>query len=140
MRTACAAKLEFNQQLVFWNPKIVQIMVPLPENGKSIALCCQIAFKMKEAQIEKPIRKRVRKLTGVQAETIVRHITKLSDRGLPSIAQIGMDIAGEISQARFVLSGVSILQWTPRTADECALRTIDHKRKLADNSHHCQHF
>jgi hypothetical protein len=82
-----------------------------------------------------------RQLTDAQEDILIGHINKLSDRGLPPTPQIVKNIAEEIAH---VALGKN---WVPRFCQRhqdrlksVYLRTINHKRKIADNSHHFQHF
>jgi hypothetical protein len=82
-----------------------------------------------------------RQLTDIQEETLIRYINKLSDRGLPPTPQIVKNLAEEIAGAALGKNWVS--RFCERHQDQLLsvyLRTIDHKRKLADNSSHFQHF
>jgi hypothetical protein len=81
------------------------------------------------------------RLTDVQEQTLVRYINKLSDRGLPPTPQIVTNLAEEI--AHVTLGKNWVARFCDRHRDQLTsvyLRTIDHKRKLADNSYHFQHF
>jgi hypothetical protein len=81
------------------------------------------------------------RLTNTQEKTLIEYINKLSDRGLPPTPQIVKNLAEEIA-------GVTLgKNWVSRFCDKYQskitsiyLRTIDHKRKLADNSSHFEHF
>lgn len=82
-----------------------------------------------------------RQLTDVQEKTLIGYINKLSDRGLPPTPQIVKNLAEEIAHVTIGKNWVS--RFCERHRDQLLsvyLRTIDHKRKLADNSYHFQHF
>jgi Tc5 transposase DNA-binding domain len=80
-------------------------------------------------------------LTDVQEETLITYINKLSDRGLPPTPQIVKNLAEEIVHKEVGPNWVS--RFIRRHHDQLKsvyLRTIDHKRKIADNAHHFRHF
>jgi hypothetical protein len=82
-----------------------------------------------------------RQLTDAQEQTLIKHINKLSDRGLHPTPQIVKNIAEEITHVDLGKNWVS--RFCERHKDQLKsvyLRTIDHKRKIADNSHHFEHF
>jgi uncharacterized protein YdhG (YjbR/CyaY superfamily) len=82
-----------------------------------------------------------RQLTDVQENTLIGYINKLSDRGLPPTPQIVKNLAEEIAGVTLGPNWVS--RFCKRHQNQLIsvyLRTIDHKRKLADNSSHFQHF
>ena len=82
-----------------------------------------------------------RQLTDIQEKTLVRYINKLSDRGLPPTPQIVKNLAEKIAGVTLGKNWVS--RFYERHQDQLLnlyLRTIDHKRKLTDNSYHFQHF
>ena len=82
-----------------------------------------------------------RQLTDVQEKTLIQHINKLSNRGLPPTPQIVKNLAEEIARVKLGKNWVS--RFCKRHQDKLLsvyLRTIDHKRKLADNSAYFQHF
>ena len=82
-----------------------------------------------------------RQLTDVQEKTLIQYINKLSNRGLPPTPQIVKNLAEEIAGVALGKNWVS--RFCKRHQDQLLsvyLRTIDHKRKLADNSAHFQHF
>jgi hypothetical protein len=82
-----------------------------------------------------------RQLTDVQEKTLIGYITKLSNRGLPPTPQIVKNLAEEIAGVTLGKNWVS--RFCSRHQNQLLsvyLRTIDHKRKLADNSSHFQHF
>jgi hypothetical protein len=81
------------------------------------------------------------KLTNTQEKTLIKHINKLSDRGFPPTPQIVKNLAEEIAGVALGKNWVS--RFCGRHQDQLKsvyLRTIDHKRKLADNSHHFKYF
>jgi Tc5 transposase DNA-binding domain len=81
------------------------------------------------------------KLSPAQEEVLVAHINKLSDRGLPPTPRIVRNLAKELSKSDVGVNWVS--RFCARHKNELTsvyLRTIDHKRKIADNSHHFEHY
>jgi hypothetical protein len=81
------------------------------------------------------------KLTAIQEKTLVAHINKLSERGLPPTPQIVRNLAKELAKTEFGKNWVT--RFCKRNASRLSsvyLRTIDHKRKIADNSHHFEHY
>jgi hypothetical protein len=82
-----------------------------------------------------------RQLTDVEEEVLIKHINKLSDRGLPPTPQIVKNIAEEIAYVELGPNWVSrFCRRHQGRLKSVYLCTIDHKRKIADNSHHFQHF
>jgi hypothetical protein len=80
-------------------------------------------------------------LTDSQEKTLIKYINKLSDRGFPPTPQIVKNLAEEIAGVALGKNWVS--RFCGRHQDQLKsvyLRTIDHKRKLADNSQHFKHF
>ena len=82
-----------------------------------------------------------KQLTDTQEETLIAYINKLNDRGFPPTPQILKNIAESIAHTTLGKN------WTARFCQRYRtrlasvyLRTIDHKRKIADNSNHFQHF
>jgi hypothetical protein len=80
-------------------------------------------------------------LTATQEETLVKYINKLSDRGLPPTPQMVKNLAEELAKLKVGKN------WTARFCERHAhrlsslyLRAIDHKRKIADNSYHFEHY
>ena len=81
------------------------------------------------------------KLTDTQEEALITYVNKLNDRGFPPTPQILKNIAESI--AHITLGPNWTARFCKRHRDQLAsvyLRTIDHKRKIADNSQHFQHF
>jgi transposase-like protein len=81
------------------------------------------------------------KLSTAQEEVLVAHINKLSDRGLPPTPRIVRNLAKELSKSDVGINWVS--RFCARHQNELRsvyLRTIDYKRKVADNSHHFEHY
>ena len=81
------------------------------------------------------------KLTNAQEEVLVRHINDLTDRGLPPTPRIVKNIAEEIAKTKLGLHWPT--RFYHRHRDRLTsvyLRTIDHKRKVADNSQYFQEF
>jgi Tc5 transposase DNA-binding domain len=82
-----------------------------------------------------------RQLTDVQEKTLIQYINKLSNRGLPPTPQIVKNLAEEISQTKLGPNWVSrFCKRHQKDLKSVYLRTIDHKRKVADNSAYFQHF
>ena len=80
-------------------------------------------------------------LTKTQEETLIAYVNKLNDRGFPPTPQILKNIAESI--AHIPLGKNWVARFCKRHRTQLAsvyLRTIDHKRKIADNSQHFQHF
>jgi AraC-like DNA-binding protein len=82
-----------------------------------------------------------KKLSTTQEEALIAHINRLSDRGLPPTPQIVKNLAEELVHEEIGKNWVS--RFCQRYANRLSsvyLRTIDHKRKIADNSHHFEHY
>jgi DDE superfamily endonuclease/Tc5 transposase DNA-binding domain len=82
-----------------------------------------------------------KQLTTTQEETLIEYVNKLNDRGFPPTPQILKNIAESIAKTHLGHNWVA--RFCKRHHTRLAsvyLRTIDHKRKLADNSHHFQYF
>jgi hypothetical protein len=98
-------------------------------------------FKGKSTTIEE-INSYVRQqLTTTQEETLIEYVNKLNDRGFPPTPQILKNIAESVTKTRLGPNWVA--RFCKRHSTRLTsiyLRTIDHKRKLADNSHHFQYF
>jgi Tc5 transposase DNA-binding domain len=80
-------------------------------------------------------------LTQTQEEVLITYVNKLNDRGFPPTPQILKNIAESI--AHITLGPNWVARFCKRHRTQLAsvyLRTIDHKRKIADNSQHFQHF
>jgi Tc5 transposase DNA-binding domain len=78
-----------------------------------------------------------KQLTDTQEEALIAYVNKLNDRGFPPTPQILKNIAESI--AHTTLGHNWITRFCKRHRTRLAsiyLRTIDYKRKLADNSHH----
>ena len=80
-------------------------------------------------------------LSNTQEEALITYINKLNDRGFPPTPQILKNIAESIAHTTLGRN------WTARFCKRhhtrlasVYLRTIDHKRKQADNSYHFQYF
>jgi Tc5 transposase DNA-binding domain len=81
------------------------------------------------------------KLSATQEKTLVAYINKLSDRGLPPTPGIVRNLAEELSKSTVGEHWVS--RFCKRHKNQLSsvyLRTIDHKRKVTDNSLHFQHY
>lgn len=98
-------------------------------------------FKGKSTTIE-DVNSYVRQqLTQTQEEALIAYVNKLNDRGFPPTPQILKNIAESIAHSTLGRNWVA--RFCKRHHTRLAsvyLRTIDHKRKLADNSHHFQYF
>ena len=82
-----------------------------------------------------------KQLTDTQEETLITYINKLNDRGFPPTPQILKNIAESIAHTALGPNWVARFCRRYRTRlASVYLRTIDHKRKLADNSQHFEHF
>jgi hypothetical protein len=82
-----------------------------------------------------------RKLSAIQEKTLVAYINKLSARRLPPTSQIVKNLAEELSKQEIGKNWVG--RFCERYADDPSsvyLRTINHKRKIVDNSHHFEHY
>jgi hypothetical protein len=80
-------------------------------------------------------------LTKTQEETLIEYINKLNDRGFPPTPQILKNIAESIAHTTLGPNWNTRFCKRHRTRlTSIYLRTIDHKRKIADNSQHFQHF
>ena len=98
-------------------------------------------FKGKSASRDEITSHLHRKLSTTQEEALIAHINKLSDRGLPPTPQIVKNLAEELTHEEIGKNWVS--RFCQRYANRLSsiyLRTIDHKRKIADNSHHFEHY
>jgi hypothetical protein len=82
-----------------------------------------------------------KQLTDTQEETLITYLNKLNDRGFPPTPQILKNIAESIARTTLGPNWVARFckQYRTRLAS-LYLRTIDHKRKIADNSQYFQHF
>ncbi len=81
------------------------------------------------------------KLTAIQEDTLITYVNKLNDRGFPPTPQILKNIAESIAHTSLGPNWVA--RFYKRHCTRLAsiyLRTIDHKRKIADNSKYFQHF
>jgi hypothetical protein len=82
-----------------------------------------------------------RQLTDTQEKTLIQYINKLSDRGIPPTPQIVKNLAVEIAGIKLGKNWVSrFCKRHQKDLKSVYLRTINHKRKLADNSAYFQHF
>jgi hypothetical protein len=82
-----------------------------------------------------------RQLTDTQENTLIQYINKLSNRGLPPTPQIVKNLAEEITRIKLGPNWVSrFCKRHQKDLKSVYLRTIDHKRKVADNSAYFQHF
>jgi hypothetical protein len=82
-----------------------------------------------------------KQLTDTQEETLIAYVNKLNDRGFPPTPQILKNIAESIAHTTLGRNWVARFCERHRTRlASVYLRTIDHKRKIADNSQHFQHF
>ncbi|RMZ85692.1 hypothetical protein DV736_g6558, partial [Chaetothyriales sp. CBS 134916] len=79
--------------------------------------------------------------TDLQEDVLIEYINKLTDRGFPPTPQILKNIAESVVKRQLGVNWVA--RFCKRHRNRLVsvyLRTIDHKRKLADNSEHFQHF
>jgi hypothetical protein len=82
-----------------------------------------------------------RQLTDTQEKTLIQYINKLSNRGIPPTPQIVKNLAVEIAGIKLGKNWVSrFCKRHQKDLKSVYLRTIDHKRKVADNSAYFQHF
>ena len=82
-----------------------------------------------------------RQLTDTQEKTLIQYINKLSNRGLPPTPQIVKNLAEEITNTKLGPNWVSrFCKRHQKDLKSVYLRTIDHKRKVTDNSAYFQHF
>jgi hypothetical protein len=82
-----------------------------------------------------------KQLTDTQEEALITYVNKLNDRGFPPTPQILKNIAESIAHTTLGRNWVARFCKRYRTRlASIYLRTIDHKRKIADNSQHFQHF
>jgi Tc5 transposase DNA-binding domain len=80
-------------------------------------------------------------LTTSQEEALIIYVNKLNDRGFPPTPQILKNIAESIAHVNLGRNWVARFCKRYRTRlASVYLRTIDHKRKIADNSQHFEHF
>jgi AraC-like DNA-binding protein len=82
-----------------------------------------------------------KQLTDSQEEALITYVNKLNDRGFPPTPQILKNITESI--AHITLSPNWVARFCKRHRTRLAslyLRTIDHKRKITDNSQYFQHF
>jgi hypothetical protein len=80
-------------------------------------------------------------LTQTQEEALITYVNKLNDCGFPPTPQILKNIAESIAQT--TLGPNWVARFCKRHSTRLVslyLRTIDHKRKIADNSQYFQHF
>lgn len=81
------------------------------------------------------------KLSRAQEDVLVGHINKLADRGLPPTPRMVENLAREISKSHIGEHWVT--RFCARHQNQLRsiyLRIIDHKRKIADNSVHFEHY
>jgi transposase-like protein len=82
-----------------------------------------------------------KKLSTAQEEVLVAHINKLSDRGLPPTPRMVQNLARELSKSSVGVNWVSrFCKRYHHQLRSLYLRTIDHKRKIADNSLYFEHY
>jgi hypothetical protein len=83
----------------------------------------------------------VQALTNVQEDVLVRYINDLSARGLPPTPQIVKNLAEELANKKLSHNWVGRFVKRKKTLLKSVyLTTIDHRRKVSDNSHHYEHF
>jgi hypothetical protein len=98
-------------------------------------------FNGKSSTIQEANSNARREFTDAQEEALIEYINKLTDRGFPPTPQILKNIAESIAKRQLGINWVA--RFCRRHRNRIAsvyLRAIDHKRKLADNSEHFQHF
>lgn len=81
------------------------------------------------------------KLSRAQESVLIGHINSLSDRGLPPTPRMVANLAYELSKSP--VGGHWVTRFCERHQDQLRsvyLRTIDHKRKIADNSLYFEHY
>ena len=113
-------------------------MLRLLGNG---ALNLRRRFIGQSTTIEEANSKSHQKLISIQEEALIEHVNKLTDRGIPPTPQILKNIAEELAKTKLGYNWVAC--FCRRHHSHLAsvyLRTIDHKRKIADNSHHFRLF
>ena len=80
-------------------------------------------------------------LTTAQEETLITHINRLTDRGLPPTPKILENIAKELIKQQ---PGKKWVYRFCQRYEDCIksryLRAIDQQRQIADNSPYFQHF
>ena len=80
-------------------------------------------------------------LTNAEEDVLVRYINDLNARGLPPTPQIVKNLAEEIANTNLGPNWTTrFLQRKKNVLRSVYLTTIDHKRKISDNSHHYEHF
>ena len=98
-------------------------------------------FKGKSSTIEDANSYVRQQLTQTQEEALIAYVNKLNNRGFPPTPQILKNIAESIAHTTLGPNWVARFCKRHRTRlASIYLRTIDHKRKIADNSQHFQHF
>lgn len=98
-------------------------------------------FKGKSSTIEEANSNARRQLSDAQEETLIECVNKLTDQGFPPTPQILKNIAESIAHKRLGRNWVARFCKRHRNRlTSVYLRAIDHKRKVADNSQHFEHF
>jgi hypothetical protein len=98
-------------------------------------------YKGETCTVEEASSFSIQKLNNMQEEVLLKHINRLSDRGIPPTPQITKNIAEEIAGKELGVHWVT--RFVERHRDRLKstfLCTIDHRRKKADNSHYFQVF
>jgi transposase-like protein len=80
-------------------------------------------------------------LTNAEEDVLVRYINDLNARGLPPTPQIMKNLTEEIANTNLRPNWTTrFLQRKKNVLRSVYLTTIDHKRKISDNSHHYEYF
>jgi hypothetical protein len=83
----------------------------------------------------------VKALINVQENVLIRYINDLNAKGLPPTPQIVKNLAEELANKELNHNWVGRFVERKKTMLKSVyLTTIDHKRKISDNSHHYEYF
>ena len=83
----------------------------------------------------------VKALTDIQESVLVQCINDLSARGLPPTPQIVKNLAEELANKELSHNWVGrFIERKKKVLKSIYLTTMDHKRKIADNSRYYEHF
>src|SRR6201999_904068 len=98
-------------------------------------------YKRQTGSIQEANSQSRQKLTTAQEEALIRHINKLSDQGIPPTPQILKNIAEELAKTDLGVNWVARFRKRHEARlSSVYLRTIDHQRKMADNSRYFRDF